>query len=581
MREALRRARWLPVLAALLCLAAPLRLAASPERSTALIAEARKALDGGDGIAAEVRLRQAMDAGAPREAVAALMGEAFLIQDQRDKARQWLADGQFSPETAALGFRALGRLELLDENLPASAAAFDHAIALTPRDATMWVEIGRMRYAGREHTLALAASDYALTLDPGNVRALEFHALIVRDRDGALPALPWFRRALAKAPQDMAVLGEYAATLGELGRAREMLAVTRKMIGIDGSDPLPSYLQAVLAARAGNFDLARRLYGRTSDRMRDVPGAMLLEGVLELHAGNHVLAVEALQRLTRIQPANARARLLLARAEALAGEDRLVLHDFADEAARAGAAPYLVVQVARAHEADGRRDLAAPLLDRAALGQVPPLSPVATGSPIGALLADGNNAQALTLAEGALAQHPGAVENAVLAGDVQLATGHPDAALARYRQAARVRLPQSLLLRMIEACRQSGDGAMAARIAQDYLARNPASPLAARLVAGFAVDRGDWRRAAMLLAAARAAGGAGDVRLLAALARAQLRVADVKAAEATAREAYRLQRASPAATAAWADALAALGGNDATVAALRAKQARLGVPAPS
>ncbi len=579
MREAPRRV--LLTLAALLCVAAPLRLAASPETSAARIAEARKALQGGDGIAAEVRLKEALAAGAPRAAVAALMGEALLIEDQRDKARQWLADGQFSPETAALGFRALGRLELLDANLPASAAAFDRAIALTPRDATMWVEIARMRYAGREHVLALAASDYALTLDPQNVRALEFHALIVRDRDGALPSLPWFRRALAKAPQDMAVLGEYAATLGELGRAKEMLAITRKMIGIDGNDPLPFYLQAVLAARAGNFDLARRLFGRTSDRMRDVPGAMLLEGVLELHAGNPVLAVDALQRLVRIQPANARARLLLARAEALAGEDRLVLHDFADDAARADAAPYLLAQVARAHEADGRRELAAPLLDRAALGQAPALSPVAVGSPMGAMLVDGDGAQALTLAEGELAKHAGSVEAAVLAGDVQLAMGRPEAALARYRQAARVRLPQGLLLRMIEASRQAGDGAAAARIAQGYLARNPGSPLAARLVGAVAADAGDWRRAAILLSSARANGGAGDVRLLVALARAQLRLGDAKAAEATAREAYRLQRASPAATAAWADALAALGGNEATVAALRAKQAPLGVAAPS
>lgn len=581
MRDALRRAPWLAALAALLCMAAPLRLAASPEKSAGLIAQARKSLAEGDGIAAEVRLRQALDAGARREAVAALMGEAFLIEDQRDKARQWLADEQFTPETAALGFRALGRLELLDENLTASAAAFDQAIALTPRDATMWVEIARMRYAGREHMLALAASDHALALDPGNVRALEFHALIVRDREGALPALPWFKRALAKAPRDMAVLGEYAATLGELGRAKEMLAVTRKMIAIDGHDPLPFYLQAVLAARAGNFDLARRLYGRTSDRMRDVPGAMLLEGMLELHAGNAVLAVDAFQRLTRIQPANARARLLLARAEALAGEDRLVLHDFGEEAARAGAVPYLLAQVARAHEADGRRDLAAPLLDRAALAQMPPFSPVAVGSPMGALLAEGNGAQALALAEQALAKQPGAVENAVLAGDVQLAMGHADAALAHYRQAARVRLPQNLLLRMIEACRQSGDGAMAARIAQAYLERNPASPVAARLVARFAAEAGDWRRAATLLASARANGGAGDVGLLAALARAQLQLGDAESAEATAREAYRLQRSNPAATAAWADALAALGGNEAAVAALRAKQARMGIATPS
>lgn len=529
-----------------------LPLLAAPNKADGLIAEAGAAIRAGDGIAAEVRLREAMQAGAPREAVAAYMGEALLVQEAPEKARTWLADGEFTQESAATGFRALGRLELLDKNFPASAAAFDHAIALTPRDATMWVEIGRMRYAGREHLLAIAASDYALSLDPNNARALEFHAQIVRDRDGLLPSLVWFKRALAKSPDDMALLGEYAATLGELGRAKEMLVVTRKMIGIDGSNPLPFYLQAVMAARAGQHDLARRLLARTNDQLREVPGAMLLEGVLELRAGNHVLAVDALQRLIRAQPANAQARLLLARAEALAGEDRLVIHDFAEQAARPDAAPYLLTQVARAHEIGGRRDLAAPLLDRAALARVPALNPVAIGSPVGALLSAGAAAEAQALVAGNLARNPGAFENATLAGDVQLVLGHPDVALAHYRQAAKVRLPQSLLLRMVTACEQSGQGDAARQMAGLYLARNPASRTAARIAARYAAAAGDWRQARLLLEGLRAGGSGGDVGLLADLSRAQLQSGDAAAAKATAREAWRLQRSSPLTAAALA-----------------------------
>lgn len=547
-----RIARLLLAAAATVSLTLP--LLAAPNKADSLIAQAGEAIRAGDGIAAEVRLREAMQAGAPREAVAALMGEALLVQDAPDKARTWLADGAFTQDTAATGFRALGRLELLDKNFPASAAAFDHAIALTPRDATMWVEIGRMRYAGREHLLAIAASDYALSIDPNNVRALEFRAQIVRDRDGLLPSLAWFKRALARAPDDTALLGEYAATLGELGQAKEMLVVTRRMIGIDGGNPLPFYLQAVMAARAGRHDLARRLLTRTGDQLRDEPGAMLLEGVLELRAGNYVLAVDALQRLIRVQPANARARLLLARAEALAGEDRLVIHDFADQAAMPDASPYLLTQVARAHEVDGRRDLAAPLLDRAALARVPALSPIAIGSQVGALLSAGRDAEAQVLVTANLARNPGAFENATLAGDVQLALGHPEIALTHYRQAAKVRLPQSLLLRLVTAYEQSGQGDAARQAAGHYLTRNPASRTAVRIVARYAADAGDWHRARLLLESLRANGSGGDVGLLAELSRAQLRSGDATAAEVTAREAWRLQRSSPVAAAALAAA---------------------------
>lgn len=76
------------------------------------------------------------------------MGEAFIQQDNPDKARNWLEPGQFDTKSAAIGFRALGRLEQQEGNLPAAGRAFDRAIELTPRDATMWVEIGRLRYAG-------------------------------------------------------------------------------------------------------------------------------------------------------------------------------------------------------------------------------------------------------------------------------------------------------------------------------------------------------------------------------------------------------------------------------------------------
>jgi cellulose synthase operon protein C len=61
-----------------------------------------------------------------------------------------------------------------------------------------------------------------------------------------------------------------------------------------------------------------------------------------------------------------------------------------------------------------------------------------------------------------------------------------------------------------------------------------------------------------LLDAPRQSGSGRDARLLADLSLAQLRSEDAEAAEATAREAYRLQPANPAASAAWGIALATL-----------------------
>src|SRR5690606_21382383 len=63
------------------------------------VAEASAALARGDGIAAEVEAKRALDEGAPRGEVAALIGEAELLQGDLADARRWLADGEFSPAT--------------------------------------------------------------------------------------------------------------------------------------------------------------------------------------------------------------------------------------------------------------------------------------------------------------------------------------------------------------------------------------------------------------------------------------------------------------------------------------------------
>jgi tetratricopeptide (TPR) repeat protein len=532
-------------------------VAAAPGQD--FIAKGREALVHGDGISAEVSLRRALAAGAPREAVAAYMGEALLDQDAPDKAREWLEPGAFTPDTAALGFRHLAQLERTQGNLAAAGQAFDRAMAITPRDATMWVEIGRLRYVGGEHMLAIEAADYALRLDPDNVRALEFKGQLVRDSQGLTAGLPWFERALQRHPRDVAVLGEYAATLGDLGRARKMLEVTRLMLTIEPGNPRAYFLQAILAARAGNVELARGLFARTKDKFDETPAGQLLEGVLEMEAGNYVLAAEALSELARTQPGNARVTQLLARAYALGGEQRLVAHDYADTAARPDASAYMLTLVARAYEADGRRDLAAPLLDRAALGQRSTLSPIAAGSEVGGLLAAGNAEAARETADRHVTANPGSAFSQAIAGDVRLAAGDGAGALDHYRLAAFVRLSQSLLLRMVAASEQSGQSAGAAALVEAFLAANPNDQVAARMAAAEAATAGDWRRARMLLEHVRDSGGASDTELLADLSLAQLRCGDAKAAEATARDAYGLQRASPVAARAWALSLDALG----------------------
>ncbi len=562
-------------LAALLALAGAGQ-AAAPSAGEALIAQARNDLVRGDGIAAEVRLKQALAAGSKREAIAARMGEAMLVQGQRGKARDWLAPGSFTAADEAYGFRMLGRLEQLEGNLEAAGAAYDRVIALTPRDPQLWVDVGRLRYAGGEHKLAVDAADYALNLEPDNIAALQFKGQFVRDQYGLAAALPWFEAALERDPANLDVMGEYAATLGDLGRAKDMLAVTRTMLERDGGNPRALMLQALLAARAGDVRLARAMLNKTRDRLRDVPAKMLLDGVIELRSGNNRLAIEAFERLVELQPANPEAQAMLARAYYAAGDARVVTQRFGDLAARSDALPQLLTTVARAHELLGQRDLAAVLLDRAARSQDRPFAPVPENKPIGALLSAQQTGQAESESEQMRIARPGSANAQTLAGDVQMALGRGAAAAERYSAAAQIRLPDSLLLRMVAALGLAGQGDAAGALVENYLAQNPSSRIAARLAAARAAALGDWPRSRELLEMLRSNGGGGDTRLLADLSMAQLRNSDPVAAEATAREAYRLQPASAATARAWGMSLTARKQRPADAAALLAKAQSLG-----
>ena len=591
----LRRVILLACSAAVLALSAPGR--ALPDAAQGSFAAATKALARGDGIAAEAELQRAARAGARKPELAAAMGEALIDQGAFGKARDWLAPGQFTPGEAAHGWRMLGKLERLSGNLAAAGKAFDRALLAAPNDPLLWIEIGRMRYSGGEQLQAIDAAERALAAAPDNPRALEFRAELVRDAHGFAAAVPLYERALETSGNDLGLLGGYAGVLGEAGRAQDMLTVTRHMLELAPRNPRAFFLQAVLAARAGQIDLARALLNRTRSQLEAVPAGMLLQGLLELEAGNANVAADELAVLADRQPANQRVQLLLARALYAAGDYNQLFARFAALAQRSDAPPYLLTLLARAYEDQGNRTAAAPLLDRAATPTLPGLQPIfepdapsvlgprfaaAPAAPgqavpyVRSLLNAQNNAAAALAANQFLQLRPGSGDALALLGDVELVSGRPGNALAHYTRAAQVRFPDLLLLRIVEAYDKLGQGRAAQPVVAQYLAAFPGSRLAARLAANQAALAGDWLTARRLLESLRARGGNRDVRLLADLSLAQLRNGDTPAALASARRAWDLQPSSPVAAQALGMALAAAGTDSTGARQLLAQARRMG-----
>jgi len=512
-----------------------------------------------------------------------------------DLRSSWLVVAALSLSAAALAApvadpHALGRLEMAQGDMAAATRAFDRALALEPGNASLWADVGRLRYRAGQHHLAAEAAARAVELDPREPRALEFQAQLTRDAVGVVAALPWFERALEESPDDIDLLGEYGATLGEAGRHKDMLRVARRMVELDPRHPRAHYLQAILAARAGMDDLARRLLSRTGGAYDELPAGQLLAGALELRAGNAALAAGRFDDLARRQPDNAVASLLLGRALLANGEANEVVARLGAAADRRDASPYLLALVGRAYEQLGRREEAARYLDRAA-GPLPSAIGVlpagdgaladGAGSDVArvrALLAQARPGEARALTARLRQRHPDSIDVEILSGDVALLSGDTAGALAYYRRAASVRRGFALVERIAAAEVLLGREDPAIAVVSAHLAANPRSAAASALLGRMLAQRGDWRRAGLLLEHAQGLAD-GDARLLADLAEVRLALGDGEGAEAAARRSHALQRGNGRVAVALARVIEASESESGETQALLAKARSMSPPA--
>ncbi|TAD77478.1 MAG: hypothetical protein EAY70_08540 [Sphingomonadales bacterium] len=397
----------------------------------------------------------------------------------------------------------------------------DEARGLAPESPDLWVAIARLRFRGGEHLTALEAADRALTYGPDHGSALLLRALMVRDSHGAADALIWFETARTADPGNPDILAEYAATLGDSGAAGAMLNAVRALAEVAPDDARVPYLQAVLAARGGEYTIARSLLARSGMAARGVPAALQLDAIISLAEGNADSAATTLEALAARQPANARLRELLARALLIGNREDELIARFAPEAALPEASPYMVMLVARAYERLGDRAAAAPLLARAHAPMRPAPVPLAsreglpqpTANLRRALLsddADGARSQASALR----ARFPASTDVAGLAGDALLGTDNPQDALAAYALASEVRRPWPITRKALWALVRYGNREAADLLLARQVAGETETASALLALAERQADRGDWARTALLLDHAMAIGAGHDPVLL-------------------------------------------------------------------
>ncbi len=553
---------------------------ADPNWGLAHATLARFLLELSDGAGAEAELDRATQAGFDPKRAIQLYAHAYLLQGDTDRA---IATAKTAPapyrayaaRIAARAFAVQGHTDGAWKQLSFLAANF-------PRNSRVWSDLGRLHQGRGDVAAAIEAADKALALDPANGDALVLRGELVRAQFGLVGALPWFEQALKRDPRNHDALVEYAATLGEAGRYQDMLAASRRAIAAKPDDPVPYYLQAVLAARAGQNDVARTLLGKTGGQLWNMPGALLLGGSLDYADGAWQQAVGQWGSLVGQQPRNIVARRLLAAALLRTGDSKSAIDVLKPVAARGDADSYTLNLVGRAFEQGGQRDWAARFLDRAAsttradaasFGSEQSLAMLGsavrdTGTPatsvefIRALLAAGDTDAALTQATALAARNPGIAAAQLLVGDVQAARKQWPAAVTAYRAAADRSFDEPTALRLVQAQDAAGDRAGASNTLALFLSQNPANIAAQRLTAHWQIAAGDWDAAIDTLEGLRERVGNRDAALLAELGYAFVGKGDAAGGEAYAAAAYRLAPLNPAAADSWGWALYNLGDYD-------------------
>ncbi len=488
-----------------------------------------------------------------------LLGKAHWLLGEYDDAKIALTSENIGPESYADSQRILGRVLMEIGDIDASRQAFDRAVEKAPENSMLWTDIARFRFVLGDQKAAIEAVEYAVELDANNIRALEFRGRMVRSQFGLLAALPWFERALEISPDDIPILTEYATTLGDAGRATDMLEVSREILELEPQSGIAYFMQATIAARAREYALARRLLNKAGERQNNLPAGLLLSSIVEYELQNYNLAIKNFRRLLEMQPNNRTALKLLAASHYRAGEFDEAYKNIMRFMNKHGADSYSNIIAARSLESLDNRSDAAAYLNRVTQNQAAGISlvkedrnfaeiqSVALENPdradliipyIRALLERNNNVGALNFARSLLAKNPGVADAHILVGDIQIRNNNISAAIKHFSDARTIKFEQSLMLRLVDAYRRAGNFDAARETLLSYLSNNPRDIMAQKLIADTYMELGDAVQAIFWLESIRDRIGYNDTIILTKLARSYVAFGRIDDAVATAKIAY-------------------------------------------
>jgi putative PEP-CTERM system TPR-repeat lipoprotein len=266
----------------------------------------------GDAAAAEVTLRKALTLGQKPDDVLPALAAALLRQGQAQKVIDEFGNSTVQDATANAALRAsVGQAWLSRAEVKPAAEAFAAALAAQPGQSMAL--LGQARIAAHEGKLddAMALTDNALKNDARLADAHVFKSQLLMARDQRPAAVESLEKALAAdaahVPARLA-LASMLIDAKDLDKAKTVLGAA----GPASRDPRLMFLQALLAYRQNDLAKARDTVATVLRAAPEYGPALVLAGEVELRSSNHALAEQHLGKAMRLQASPGVRRLLAA-----------------------------------------------------------------------------------------------------------------------------------------------------------------------------------------------------------------------------------------------------------------------------
>ncbi|MFT5488437.1 MAG: putative PEP-CTERM system TPR-repeat lipoprotein, partial [Alphaproteobacteria bacterium] len=265
----------------------------------------------GNGPSAEKEFRAAMRRGANDTKVKILLARAYLLQGKNKEALEEVSGDVTDEESRPDALIVRGQALLGLREFEKARSALTEADKLRPEDVRAKIGMAQSFVSQGKIKEGEAEIDEALRRKPKSVEALVLKGELRRlnkDLDGAVQQFD-----LAVKINDKNLLARLgrAASLIDLGKDEDAQADLDTVFRRVPKHPLASYLQALVLAKKKDYAAAQETLQQAGRFLDNHMPSIFLRGAISYALNQYEQAVASLERYTQAVPTNTRARKLL------------------------------------------------------------------------------------------------------------------------------------------------------------------------------------------------------------------------------------------------------------------------------